>query len=63
MGQSTWLGLSSRPEDQVTRPRLRGKTGEIPLKSYQKLKKPEQFSEELLTKILSGISPGDIKRQ
>lgn len=41
---------------KVTRPRLRGKTGEIPLKSYQKLKKPEQFSEELLTKILSGIS-------
>ncbi|MGD9551859.1 MAG: transposase [Candidatus Caldatribacteriota bacterium] len=28
----------------------------MPLNSYQKLKEPEQFSEELLTKIPSGIS-------
>lgn len=38
-------------------PRLReiGK-GEVPLKSYEKLKSPAQFSEELLQKILRGVS-------
>ncbi len=41
---------------KVNRPRIRSRSAEIPLKSYQKLKEPEQFSEELLTKILSGIS-------
>ena len=41
---------------KVNRPRLRGRGEEIPLQSYQKLREPEQFSEELLTKILSGIS-------
>ena len=37
-------------------PRLRGPAGEIPLKSYQKLKEPAGFSEELLNKVLRGIS-------
>lgn len=41
---------------KVNHPRLRSKSEEIPLKSYQKLKEPDQFSEELWTKILSGIS-------
>jgi transposase-like protein len=41
---------------KVNRPRLRSKEEEIPLKSYQELKNPEQFSEELWTKILNGIS-------
>ena len=41
---------------KVEHPRLRGKDGEIPLQSYQKLKEPEQFSEELWIKILNGIS-------
>lgn len=37
-------------------PRLRGPQGEIELKSYEKLKGPEGFSEELLNKVLRGIS-------
>lgn len=40
----------------VQRPRLRGQKGEIPLESYQRLKDPEGFSEELLAKVLRGIS-------
>lgn len=41
---------------RVERPRLRGSLGEIQLRSYEKLKEPDGFSEELLTKVLSGIS-------
>lgn len=37
-------------------PRLRGPQGEIELRSYGKLKGPEGFSEELLNKVLRGIS-------
>ena len=37
-------------------PRLRGPKGEIMLNSYQKLKGPEGFSEELLMKVLRGLS-------
>ena len=37
-------------------PRVRGPQGEIKLKSYQKLKEPEGFSEELLMKVLRGMS-------
>jgi len=40
----------------VEHPRLRGKKGEMALESYQKLKEPGAFSEELLCKILRGIS-------
>lgn len=40
----------------VRHPRLRGPGGEIPLESYEALKKPGVFSEELLNKILLGIS-------
>jgi len=40
----------------VEHPRLRGPEGEIALKSYQKLKDPGYFSEELLNKVLRGIS-------
>jgi len=40
----------------VRHPRLRGPGGEIPLESYETLKKPGTFSEELLNKILLGIS-------
>ncbi|MCK5505878.1 MAG: transposase [Thermodesulfovibrionia bacterium] len=40
----------------VQHPRLRGTEGEIALKSYEKLKEREMFSEELLNKILRGIS-------
>jgi len=40
----------------VRHPRLRGPEGEIPLQSYEALKKPGVFSEELLNKILLGIS-------
>ncbi len=41
---------------QVEHPRLRGIDGEIELESYKKLKDPGAFSEELLGKILRGIS-------
>ena len=37
-------------------PRVRGRQGEIELKSYQKLKEPDGFSEELLMKVLRGMS-------
>lgn len=37
-------------------PRLRGAQGEIELKSYRKLKSPEGFSEELLMKVMRGMS-------
>ena len=40
----------------VRHPRLRGPEGEIPLESYEALKKPGAFSEELLNKMLLGIS-------
>jgi transposase-like protein len=40
----------------VRHPRLRGPEGEIPLESYEALKKPGLFSQELLNKMLLGIS-------
>jgi len=40
----------------VNHPRLRGPEGEIALESYETLKKPGVFSEELLSKVLRGIS-------
>lgn len=40
----------------VQHPRLRGPEGEILLKSYEKLKERERFSQELLNKVLRGIS-------
>lgn len=40
----------------VEHPRLRGPQGEILLKSYEQLKEPGKFSEELLIKVLRGIS-------
>lgn len=41
---------------RVEHPRLRGPEGEIALKSYEKLKGAGGFSEELLGKVLRGIS-------
>lgn len=41
---------------KVSKPRLRGVGGEVSLPSYEKLKSPGQFSEELLTKMMSGLS-------
>ena len=40
----------------MSHPRLRGPQGEIRLKSYMKLKERDGFSEELLGKVLRGIS-------
>jgi len=37
-------------------PRVRGPQGEIELKSYRKLKEPDGFSEELLMKVMRGMS-------
>src|SRR3990170_4790834 len=41
---------------QIEHPRLRGANGEIKLNSYKKLKEPEGFSEELLDKVVRGMS-------
>lgn len=41
---------------QIEHPRLRGPEGEIQIKSYEKMKEPDGFSEELLQKVLRGIS-------
>lgn len=41
---------------KVAHPRLRGLQGEIALRSYDKLKESTGFSEELLTKVLRGMS-------
>lgn len=41
---------------KVEHPRLRGHAGEIELQSYKKLKEPGAFSEELLNKVLRGMS-------
>lgn len=41
---------------KVMKPRLRGPEGEIALPSYEKLKERGQFSEEILTKMMSGMS-------
>jgi transposase-like protein len=40
----------------IRHPRLRGPEGEVPLKSYEALKKPGVFSEEVLNKMLRGLS-------
>ena len=40
----------------ISSPRVRGRQGEIELKSYRKLKEPDGFSEELLMKVLRGMS-------
>lgn len=52
-GGSVYIG------DQKIRaehPRVRGRQGEIELKSYRKLKEPDGFSEELLMKVMRGMS-------
>ena len=41
---------------KISRPRLRGPQGEVALPSYEKLKSRGQFSEELLTRMMSGLS-------
>ncbi len=41
---------------KVSRPRLRGPGGEMRLKSYERLRDSGQFSEELLGKMLRGLS-------
>jgi len=50
---SVYMGDRKIP---VRHPRLRGPEGEIPLESYEGLKKPGAFSEEVLNKVLRGIS-------
>jgi putative transposase len=40
----------------VRHPRLRGPGGEVPLQSYETLKRPGVFSEEVLNKMLRGLS-------
>jgi transposase-like protein len=50
---SIFLGKSRQ---RVMVPRLRGRNGELPLKSYQALRKPEVFSDQLLTHMLAGMS-------
>ncbi len=50
---SVFIGDQKVP---VMRPRLRGPKGEVELPSYKKLKERGQFSEEILTKLMSGLS-------
>ena len=50
---SVYLGKS---KVAVERPRLRGPQGEIHLQTYECLKKPDAFSEELLNQWLAGMS-------
>lgn len=52
-GGSVFLG---KHKERVMVPRLRGPKGEIPLRSYQRLKNPEEFSQELMNHWLSGMS-------
>lgn len=41
---------------KVEHPRLRGAQGEIPLPVYERLKKPGEFSEEMLVRAMRGMS-------
>jgi putative transposase len=41
---------------KVSHPRLRGSEGEVPLSSYDEMKNPKAFSEEMLTEALRGMS-------
>ena len=41
---------------RMDHPRLRGAEGEIPLPVYERLKKPGEFSEEMLVRALRGLS-------
>lgn len=41
---------------KLNRPRFRGPVGELKLKSYETLQDPSQFSDELLTKAMRGLS-------
>lgn len=52
-GGSVFIGGSRM---KVNRPRLRGPEGEVGLKSYAALQDPTQFSDELLAKVLRGLS-------
>ena len=56
LGKRHPLPLIGDRKISVRHPRLRGPEGEISLQSYEALKKPGVFSEELLNKILLGIS-------
>lgn len=53
-GGSVYIG--DQKIKKVERPRLRGPEGEITLQSYQKLKEAGGFSDELLAKVLRGMS-------
>jgi putative transposase len=60
-GVSKWASqpgsvFMGKHKERVMVPRLRGPQGEIPLRSYQRLKNPEEFSQELLNLWLSGMS-------
>jgi transposase-like protein len=50
---SVFIGDS---KEKISKPRARGMGKEIQLPSYERLKERGQFSEELLTKIMSGLS-------
>ncbi len=53
-GGSVYIG--DQKVKKVQHPRLRGPEGEIAIQSYQKLKDPGGFSEELLGKVFRGMS-------
>jgi len=52
-GGSVYIGSQ---KTRVNHPRLRHENQEMPLRLYERLKKPEEFSEEMLSKALRGLS-------
>lgn len=60
-GLSKWASqrgsvFIGKHKERVMVPRLRSPQGEVPLRSYQRLKNPEEFSQELMNHWLSGMS-------
>ena len=56
VGIPTRFYLPRGSEGVCTTSQPQGPEGEIPLKSYEMLKEPERFSEELLNRMLRGVS-------
>ena len=55
--QKLWEGATENHEcRELEHPRLRGPEGEVVLRTYEQLKNRGGFSEELLSKVLRGMS-------
>lgn len=66
MGEPAGVGFYRDRKVKVEHPRLRGVEGEMELRTYGKLRKRGEFSEELLGRVLRGVGrlqvPGDAGR-